>query len=50
MPARVNHPISRGGSTFAMAGRAQLSDDIAKRKEKKHRNPLDTRQKWESKN
>ena len=32
MPAKVSHPIGRGGSTFAMAGRAQFTDEMAKKK------------------
>jgi hypothetical protein len=36
-------------STFAMAGRSQFSEDMARRKEKEGNNPLDTKKNWEFK-
>jgi hypothetical protein len=35
MPSKVSHPSNnRAGSTFAMAGRAQFTDDIARKRSK----------------
>jgi hypothetical protein len=41
---------NRGGSTFAMAGRAQLSEEMVKRKQKERTNPLEVKRQWESRN
>jgi hypothetical protein len=44
-----NNPAEQT-NTLAMAGRAQFTEDIVKRKQREVKNPLHTQKNWEAQN